>query len=126
MRLQAKASKWEDGTFNNDVTQIKVMYRLGMTAKKTTANPPADLKRRTLMNEKPRYLTADEEARLEEAFPKWPEHHGASLFARNTGLRAGAQFFLKRRRLILSRGPSSCLRRRTASIGSIALCRSTT
>ncbi len=95
LRRRAKSQEWADGTYNNYVTQIKVMYRLGVQAKKTSGNPATDLKRRTLNNDKPRYLTADEETRMAKALEPWPEHVGAYLFAKNTGLRAGAQFFLK-------------------------------
>jgi site-specific recombinase XerD len=95
LRKRSKSQEWADGTYNTYVTQLKVMYRLGIEQRKVDANPAANLKRRTLHNDRPRYLTDDEEERLEKAFEQWPQHREAYLFAKHTGLRAGAQFHLK-------------------------------
>lgn len=95
LRRRGKAQKWADGTYNNYVTQLKVMYRLGMQHKKASVNPATELKRRALNNDKPRYLTTDEEKRMDKALEQWPEHVGVYLFAKHTGLRAGAQFHLR-------------------------------
>ena len=95
LRKRAKERKWEDGTYNHYVTQLKVIYGRAVEKGKVSANPAKALKRYELDNDKPRYLSDEEESRMEEAFIQWPEHRPAYIFARKTGLRAGAQFALK-------------------------------
>lgn len=87
---------WEDGTYNHYVTQLRLIYRLGAHNKKVSVNPAADLKKFHLDNDRPRYLTDSEAQRLEGVLrERWPQHLEAVLFAKNTGLRAGAQFGLR-------------------------------
>jgi len=88
--------EWEDGTYNHYITQLRLIYRLGAHNKKVNVNPAANLKKFHLDNDKPRYLTETEAQRLETVMrERWPEHFEAYLFARHTGLRAGAQFNLR-------------------------------
>jgi site-specific recombinase XerD len=96
LRSQAKKREWSDGTYNHYIVQLCVIYRIGQENGKVAVNPARTIKRRMLTNDKPRYLRADEAFRLETAIQsRWPEHEAAYLFARNTGLRAAAQFGLK-------------------------------
>ncbi len=96
LRVQAKKREWSDGTYNHYLVQLCVIYQVGQDAGKITVNPARSLKRRTLTNDKPRYLRLDEASRLEQVLQeRWPEHWDAYLFARYTGLRATAQFKLR-------------------------------
>jgi site-specific recombinase XerD len=96
LRHEAKKRKWSDGTYNHYVVQLCVIYRIGQEAGKVSVNPARGIKRRTLTNDKPRYLRVDEVFRLETTIQtRWPEHEDAYLFARHTGLRAAAQFNLR-------------------------------
>jgi site-specific recombinase XerD len=88
--------KWEDGTYNHYITQLRVIFRLGRQNGKVHENPALDLKKFDLDNDRPRYLKPSEEERLERVLcERWPQHFDAYLFARNTGLRASAQFSLR-------------------------------
>jgi site-specific recombinase XerD len=96
LRSEAKRRKWSDGTYNHYVVQLCVIFRIGQENKKVATNPARGIKRRMLDNDRPRYLNSDEAERLETTIAeRWPEHRPAYQFARNTGLRAGAQFNLK-------------------------------
>jgi integrase len=96
LRSEAKRRKWSDGTYNHYVVQLCVIFRIGQENKKVATNPARGIKRRMLDNDRPRYLNSDEAERLETTIAQqWPEHRPAYQFARNTGLRAGAQFNLK-------------------------------
>jgi site-specific recombinase XerD len=96
LRSQAKQREWSDGTYNHYLIQLCVIYRVGQENGKVSINPARSIKRRTLTNDKPRYLRTDEATALESILTeRWPEHWDAYLFARNTGLRAAAQFGLK-------------------------------
>ena len=94
LRRRAKTKEWADGTYNHYVIQLKVTYKLGMQHGKVAVNPADDLKRKPQSNDRPRYLTEDEASRLDAAFSAFPYYYPAYLFAKNTGLRAGAQFRL--------------------------------
>jgi site-specific recombinase XerD len=96
LRARGKTCEWSDGTYNHYVTQLRVIYRISQENKKVEVNPALGLKRRMLGNDKPRYLRDDEASRLESVIlERWPMHWNAFLFARNTGLRASAQFNLR-------------------------------
>jgi integrase len=96
LRRQAAKREWAGGTYNHYIIQLKVIYRIGQERVARSRRTPARaLKRRTLDNDKPRYLSAGETDSLAKAFERWPQYYPAYLFARNTGLRASAQFNLK-------------------------------
>jgi site-specific recombinase XerD len=96
LRSQAKRRKWSDGTYNHCIVQLCVIFRIGQENKKVATNPARRIKRRMLDNDRPRYLDSEEAERLETTIgQRWPEHRPAYQLARNTGLRAGAQFNLK-------------------------------
>jgi integrase len=103
LRRQSAEREWADGTYNHYIIQLNVIYRIGQESGKVEVNPARALKRRTLDNDKPRYLSAEEADRLAKAFERWPQHYPAYLFARNTGLRASAQFNLKWSQVDLAR-----------------------
>jgi site-specific recombinase XerD len=95
LRAQERKRGWSDGTYNHYLVQLCVIYRLGQENGKVSINPARAIKRRTLANGKPRYLRMDEASRLATTIQtRWPEHEDAYIFARNTGLRAAAQFGL--------------------------------
>jgi site-specific recombinase XerD len=96
LRARAKAKGWADGTYNHYIVQLRVIYRIGQESGKVEVNPAGPLKKKQIDNDLPRYLTPEEAERLEAVLrDRWPQHMTAYLFARHTGLRAGAQFSLK-------------------------------
>jgi site-specific recombinase XerD len=96
LRARGKTCGWSDGTYNGYIVQLCVIFRIGIENGKVESNPARGLKRRRLDNDRPRYLNDDEATRLTSVIlERWPMHYSAFLFARNTGLRAGAQFTLK-------------------------------
>jgi integrase len=104
LRTQAKKRKWADGTYNHYLIQLCVIFRVGQENGKMKENPARAIKRKTLTNDRPRYLHKDEEVRLEAVLnTRWPQHWEAYCFARNTGLRAAAQFGLKWMQIDLER-----------------------
>jgi len=89
-------NEWAEGTFNHYVTQLRLIFRMGIKAKKVWENPAADLDKFSMDNGRPRFLTVEEETALEALIrEQFPQHEGAFKFAKNTGLRAGAQFSLR-------------------------------
>jgi len=96
LRIQDAKRDWADGTYNGYVTQLCVIFGLGIKHKKISENSAKEIKLRTLHNGKPRYLSPDEANRFETTIKElFPQHWEAFQFARFIGFRASAQFKLK-------------------------------
>jgi site-specific recombinase XerD len=88
-------STWSPATCNRFKSCFSKMFSLGLKAKKTISNPAKLVDRRDEDNERARYLTAAEEARLRvQVAQQCPSQLPALTFALNTGARKSEQFRL--------------------------------
>ena len=92
-----RRKKAKDGvtvaTVNRHVAFLKRVFNVMIRDERCAGNPVAKVKMHRENNTRLRFLTADEETRLEEACP--PEWWPAVVLAIQTGLRASEQFGLR-------------------------------
>ncbi len=88
-RLKQKLSL---ATVNRHLALLGGVFSKAIVWKKTKANPVGEVKKFKENNERTRYLTEEEEARLKAVFPE--KHWSKVEIAHNTGLRRGEQFNL--------------------------------
>jgi len=80
-------------TVNRHLALLSGVFNKALAWKKTKANPVSEVKKFKENNERTRYLTEEEEAKLKAAFPEG--HWSKVEIAHNTGLRRGEQFDLR-------------------------------
>jgi integrase len=102
--LQMDEREWTPATRNRYQAALSLIFRVGVDNGKITSNPASRIKRKPEDNEVIRYLTKEEEMRLEAVIKEhWPHYLEAFLISIHTGMRSSAQFNLTWRDVSLER-----------------------
>ena len=93
-----KKRDWKPATRNRWQAAFSLVFRVGLDNEKIERNPAARIKRKTEKNEKVRFLSPDEEARLRVAIVTGSRHPSLYLaaldIALHTGMRMSEEFSL--------------------------------
>jgi site-specific recombinase XerD len=99
---EAGARGWKASSRNRWQAAFSLLFRVGIDNEKITNNPAAVIRRKTENNDKVRFLSADEEARLRQAIT-YPTHLDSLLISIHTGMRQSEQYTLHWRQVDLER-----------------------
>jgi len=101
---QSDEREWTPATRNRYRDAFSLVFRKAVENHVLTVNPATLVKAKPEHNERVRFLSAAEEAKLSAALHKdWAQHVPAFLVSIHTGMRAGEQFQLKWRDVSLER-----------------------
>jgi integrase len=93
---QSEEREWTSATRNRYRDAFSLVFRKAVENHVLTVNPATLVKAKLEHNERIRFLSEAEEARLLSALHEnWPQHVPAFLVSIHTGMRAGEQFQLK-------------------------------
>jgi integrase len=85
--------KWSPATFNRYRATLSALFQFAIRNGKAQSNPARGIVLRKENNQRVRYLTADEEARLMSVLrSRWPEREAEILVALHSGMRRSEQY----------------------------------
>jgi integrase len=124
---QSEKREWSPATRNRYQAAFSLVFRVAVDNEKLTVNPASRIKRKAEHNDRIRFLSPKEEAKLTKVMSEdWPHYLPAFLISLHTGMRAGEQFGLQwadvsltRKTITLSRTKAG--RTRHVPLNSIAL-----
>jgi site-specific recombinase XerD len=96
--LEDAGRDWHGSSFNHFHTLMGVTFRLAIREGKLETNPMRYVKRRRENNDRVRYLTTEEEAKLRQVIhsnPSWAPHEPELTLAMHTGLRRSSMYGLE-------------------------------
>ena len=93
---QTDARGWSPATRNRYQAAFSLVFRVALDNEKLKVNPASRIKRKAEHNDRIRFLSQNEEAKLTEVIREnWPHYLPAFLISLHTGMRASEQSGLK-------------------------------